>query len=669
MSSSYYSPESIFKCREEWESYMHESWERGKENVAFVQKNEQYAKDDSMSFEPLTFNFMMKLLQTAKAQAKDLDISLSLVSLTKCEPTETQTFKKLVQQLMMNKHNIKSFRDSLDKVYDFGQAVFHIKPVREDDRTLNTVLKIENIEDVCTTFFDRYSTTPDFHDGNYCGRSYKISASKLRTIYPKLRNTDVPKIAEVIDFWYRNKKQAEYVLISTGEYKRSDLIDEARDSVVYGEKPKKGFTTTLNYVRVLKGYEGFLEKETDIPMQWLPLVFNSGGIVWDATDNKYISYPFGSHLKDAQLMINYSGSVIADLMKTTKGDKWIFRPEHIQGNKQQLAADEINVREGGMIFSGDTSTIRREPSQQLPPGMLEVFQQVQGVIQSLAGSYFENNSAQIKAVSGVALDKLFKRIDLIQNPVIVAHLEAINQVARVLQQMIPIYYKEQRQISIQCEDDSMEVLTINQHEEQHNGMVLITNNIKDIRNKYEYNINIAPSQRLQQQNVQTELQSLYQIFPQAAATTIDLYAKSLDVPVSEVLARRLSSTIPQAIIQYGNGEISYEQLQQQRQQQLQQEQMQQAAMMAHNPQAQALQAKAHRDLTDAASEAYRAHTDAYNAQTERQKVHLNAANDQMKNVNAALKDNATNLNEQHRNRLSLYESMIDHFRALMDQEK
>lgn len=654
-----YDTKTIFKLRDDWQSYMADSWERGTKNIDFIEKNDQYAIDkNSLSFEPLAFNFMYGLLKTAQAHAKDLELSLSLVALEGCNSTETRTFKKLVNQLMMNEDNLKSFRQSLDKVYDFGQAVLHIKNVRENESTLNNVLKVENIEDVTTTFFDKYSSSRNFHDGNYCGRSYKISAEKLRKLYPKLKNASLPKICEVIDFWSKNKKQTQYVLLETGEYKREDLVDSTRDGLSYVMPPKKGIYTTLSYIRVIKEYDGHLEKENDIEMDFLPMIFDAGGVVWDASDKKYITYPFCWHLKDTQLMINYAGSVIADLMKSTKGDRWFFNPDHLQGNKSQANADEINVREGGMIFTGDLSTIRRETPQQLPPAMVEVFNQLQGTIRSLAGSYFENNGATIKAVSGVALDKLFKRTDLIQNPVIVAHLETVNIVGKVLQKMIPLYYREERQISTQCEDGSMEMLIINQKQQQENGMVLIVNNIKDLRNKYEYKILISPSRRLQNQNIQIELQSIYQIFPKAAETTIDLYVKTLDVPIADTIAKRLAVNIPQDIIKYGNGEISYEQFQQQRAQQQQQMQQVQAQAMEHNPQTQYLQAKAH-------SEVSKASTDSFKAQTERERMQATAANEHIKNVSQAAKFSMENANTRHEQKMELYKTIIQHFSELM----
>ena len=656
-----YDTKTIFKLRDDWESYMADSWKRGTDNIDFIEKSEQCAIDKkSLTFEALTFNFMYKLLKTAQAHAKDLELSLSLVSLQGCNPPETKTFKKLVNQLMMNEDNLKAFRQSLDKVYEFGQAVLHIKNVREDESTLNNVLKIENIEDVTTTFFDKYSSCRNFHDGNYCGRSYRISADKLRKLYPKLKNSTLPKICEVMDFWSKQKKQTQYVLLETGEYKREDLVDPARDSLSYALPPKKGIYTTISYVRVVKEYDGFLEKENNMEIDFLPLIFDAGGVVWDATDKKYITYPFGWHLKDTQLMINYAGSVMADLMKSTTGDRWFFNPNHLQGDDGQATAEEINTREGGMIFTGDLATIRRETPQQLPPAMVEVFNQLQTTIQSLAGSYFENDGAKIKAVSGVALDKLFNRIDLIQNPVIVAHLETVNIVGKVLQKMIPLYYREERHISTQCDDGTMDVLVINKKEEQPGGIVLIANNIRDLRNKYEYRILISPSRRLQNQNIQIELQSIYKLFPQAAQTTIDLYVKTLDVPIADTIAKRLEVNIPQDIIKYGDGEISYQQFQQQRQQQMQQAQKSQAQAMEHNPQSQYLQAKAN-------SEVSRASTDAFKAQTERERMQATAANEHIKNVSQAAKFSMENANTRHEQKMELYKTIIQHFSELMTE--
>jgi len=445
---------------------------------------------------------------------------------------------------MLNPKNKEAFKQCLNKVYLFGQGVWQIKNIRENQSTLNETLQIENIEDVTSTFFDHYAKSPTFRDGKFCGKTFKLSSTRLRVIYPRLRKHSLKEVVEVADCWYKDKKQVDYLKLTTGEYKREDMIDDTRDTVEYGASVRKGIHTTLNYVRVVKGIDIFLEKEMDIGFTELPLIFNSGGMVWDDENGKYETYPFGWHLRDTQILLNYAGSVAASILKSTQADKWIFKAEHLQSADAKASADEINEREGGLIFTGNTQEIRREPSQQLPPQVGEMFMQLQGVLQTLAGSYFEQESDKLKGVSGVALDKLFMRMDMTQNPIILAHLEGVNQCGRALQSMIPAYFYQERLIAVKLPDGTQELTRINYPVPQPNGITIIENNIKTLANKYEYIVKLIPSPQLQKQNIQVELEKLYQIFPGAIQATIDLYAESLDIPIAEVLSKRLSVNIP-----------------------------------------------------------------------------------------------------------------------------
>ena len=104
--------------------------------------------------------------------------------------------------------------------------------------------------------------------------------------------------------------------------------------------------------------------------------------------------------------------------------------------------------------------------------------------------------------------------------------------------------------------------------------------------QYGYRIKALASAELQAQNTFIILTNLYQLDPTIIQSTLDIYLKSFDIKEAPILARRLSTQVPKPIIDYGNGDITYADYQEQMQMQQQQQQQQQMQMMNATPQAQ-----------------------------------------------------------------------------------
>ena len=631
-----YSTEKIFELQDDWRKYMSSSWQRGHDNLKFIEKSEQYTEQVSSSNkEQLVFNISHKILKTAQANGKDIDLTLNVFSHGDDDQEEKKAYKCLINKIMLYGESRRQISCSLDKVYSFGQSVFHIKNMREDCNTLNQTLRIECIEDPTTAFFDRYALSPTYYDGSYCGRSYCLKGSSLKKEYKKLsRLLNDKEEYEVIDFWFKEKKSTNFIPVITGEYIREEIFMryEGKEKRYVRDQKKeieRGSYEYVRYVRVLKTYDRPLEDRRYYDLECLPMAMDYGGFVWTGKKCRE-SFPLGWYLRDAQTLLNYSGSVLADILKSTNADRFFLAPEHVQSQEALNSAAEINEREGALLFTGDTSKINRQVSQQLPSGLMQYFAELPRLVEGLAGSYIDGTNDQVKAMSGVALDKLFKRVDLVQNPYIVGHLNTLNVLGHIIQKMIPTFFWQNRQLFIEEEDGVSTTIEINKPIEDNEGNVVdIENDVNKLNRLYGYSIKGAAAPRLQKQNLQTELQSLYQIYPNAVPSTIDLYVKSLDVPCADIVARRLSVNIPRELIKYGNGEMTYGQYSQIMQQQ--------ASKQPPNPEAQYLQAKAHGEMAKAQADQSRAQTEAYKAQTERVKSMESAKNEHIKNVSGAVK--------------------------------
>jgi hypothetical protein len=632
-----YTSAKIFKLYEGWKSYMEESWDRGEQNIDFIERsNQQFNYNGSSDREQLIFNLSKNALRIAQARGKDIDLSLTLKNPSCSEDNKDKKISsKIVHRIMLNHKNSRAFGYALDKVYAFGQAVLHIKPVRENEQTLNECLEIENIRDVTQTFFDYKCQSLFKHDGNFCGRIFLMDRKHLEEIYPNFEFSKIGDDCKVADFWYKSFKKEQFVKLNNGVWKRKDLVDPVRDMVDLSEKEIDGWVTKINYVRVAQGVQKFLENKKNLPFEFLPMCIDPGGFL---QDGKY-SNPLGYDFRGTQLALNYVGSACIDIAKRATADKWLFGPQHVESDVARNSAININATEGGMIFDDDIAGIRREVGQQIPPSLVALFETLKKTLNELTGSYFDQGSADLKAVSGIALDKMYDRADLKQNNEIEAHLQCVNVVGQIMKSMIPYYYRQNRIIDTCTIDGKEEVIEINKPVTMPNGAVVLDNNIKEICKRYNFQIDASPSDSMQKKNTQTLMNLLYQYAPEAKPLTMDLYAESMDIPISDELAKRISVNIPEELVQYGKGIITYQQYQQISSKKQQKQMQMQQQMMMNSPEAKYKNAQASSAIS-------KAQTDSFEAQTARIKELNTALTDHEKNEIESEKIAFNNENEK-----------------------
>jgi flagellin-specific chaperone FliS len=173
----------LFELRDKWKTYMSDSWDRAEEMINFVEgeaQKEEGAND--IKHEKCSFNVLIALLGTLQSRAKTIELTLSMIGDCKDEK-ELKTFQNLLNSIMLNNENVNSISKSLDKIYSCGQAILQVKQKREDNKTLNKVIDIENIEDITSAFFDTCSIDENFNNGRYCGRYYEIEPNVLKKHY------------------------------------------------------------------------------------------------------------------------------------------------------------------------------------------------------------------------------------------------------------------------------------------------------------------------------------------------------------------------------------------------------------------------------------------------------------------------------------------------------
>jgi hypothetical protein len=556
------------KAKEYW-ALMSKSNQRGKKSINFVRNNAQWDSDSAakryiQQKETMTFNNIVKYLNRLKAQSRQLNFDVDVYQAsTNTDSNNYESYDVLVRHWFKDKSIKEKFEYAFDKCVDFGYAVAEINYGRKDNYTLNLDPEIIIYKDPSEAFFDKNAELTSKIDGNFCGRKRVITGNELTKKYPKFKK--IKKRNNILyDFWFRSEKKEWYVLLTSGIWYRQDLLSEMDYETIVERKAdgtiikKRGEKNSIIFHRYINGE---LVKNQDYPLEDLPLVRHGGFTYW--TPDGEQSYPFSFYMEDPQKLINLTKSQVANNLKNSTATKYILNNEMITNEQILKDLTNINAKEGAFAVGGNPRDILVIPPTELSVSILNLSSMVEKDLESVAGTAIDNQMSDSAIISGKAIRELTNSIQMINIGLISEHILFIDTIYRLLTQMLPKIWIEQRTFFIK--DDSGEVKEIGINILTDSGV--IKNNIQDLKNNFMYEVNIGASTDMQKEMTTKTLLTIAGTSPQLFNNMADLFFKNVDIPDSQKMARRARAFIDPMVVKYGDFDITEEEFHQYRQQQ------------------------------------------------------------------------------------------------------
>jgi hypothetical protein len=640
--------ERIEKQYDGWLSYYAENKARGEGAIDFVIAGNQWqgeiaAKRSASNKESLTFNLSIKHLRRAHTQMGEIEFNLDLSPTNdkyNDNITEQAAFRLLLDSILLNNDVLDKLNMAGKKCLNYGMSFCEVNFGYEDARTANLEPKLIVHKDPSIAFWDKNAMHPTRVDGRFAGFCRTLTARELIEKYPALKKANWLKRKDnkVFDYWWREGTNADFVTLTTGVQKRIDLLSADDEEMVQKDEMGQTEITTrrveeIYYQRICK--DKVLEQPRRFPTDDLPIVYHPGLTDWHPTKGD-ITMPYCEHLEGAQKLHNYLMSQVATQAKNCNGDVWIFQPGHVTTQTHRDNAANINQREGGVTFGGDTSTIRREQAAQISQSLIEMSQVSKQELDEINGAMVDTQNAQQTVIAASALDKITHNMEAINMYFMEGHIIFVNQIGKLYRQMIPNLYTQERTLMVKKKDGTGQAVVINQDA----GTGELVNNIKDINNNFHYEIHAGPSSTMQKENTVKYLMETYQIDPTMFKATAHIFFRNLQTKDSGELARIAMAMGDENLIKYSQGEISLDDYKALKEKAMQQQMQQQQQMSQMDPQVQSANAIA-------AAEHRKASADEFNAQTKRMQI-LNDA--QQKQNEFKLKVVDTLLNDGLQNR-------------------
>jgi hypothetical protein len=209
-----------------------------------------------------------------------------------------------------------------------------------------------------------------------------------------------------------------------------------------------------------------------------------------------------------------------------------------------------------LLYEPDTNVPGGQPTRVVPPplpaGLVQFAQMMVDEQKAATGLYDASLGAQSNETSGVAIgarveqgnEATFHFSDNLEH--------SLEHLGRVLLDMIPKVYDNQRTMRLKADDDTEKSVTINQPTIGYDGQDMVHNDLTRMDFK-SVRVVMGPSYASRRQQDVQLLTQLAQSFPPSGPLVAPLVAKNLDIDGADKLAAQLNAMLPPAIQQIGGG--------------------------------------------------------------------------------------------------------------------
>jgi len=500
-----------------------------------------------------------------------------------------------------------------------------------DDNSFDQDLAIEKIGNfVDRVWFDPSAELQDKSDSRYAFCLHPMAIDEYESRWPEGSGESVPddRISEVYydkaevitvgEFLYLESKDRELALMSNGQVHEVDeTYEKVKDDLLaIGVTEIKRRTRKKHYVcsRYFDGKD-FLEAKKETVFCRIPIVPTYAN--FKIFENKTIYWGVVEKLLDPQRVLNYSVSREIEEGALAPRAKYWMTMAQASGHEKQLKT--LNTNADPVQFYNVDPENPGPPQQQggaqINPGLRTISEAMRGMIGQSAGMFAANMGDNPGLQSGVAINALQDRGSNGAFKYSKGMEIAIAATGKLLKDALPIIYDTKRQVRVLREDESFEMVDLNQKiVDVETGEVEVINDLSV--GVYDVTCTAGPNFKNRQQETVEAITSLAQVDPSLMQIAGDLLLQNISTPAaSQIGERKRAQMIAQGLIP--QSQMTDEELQQLQAQMQQGQQAPDPNMVL----AQAEQMKAQADLM-------KVQIDAQKVQNETMRIQLEAQNDQ-----------------------------------------
>jgi len=490
----------------------------------------------------------------------------------KCQGMNNQTDAKMAEMITgICRHvEVNSNADhAYDTAFDFavrmGWGYWRVTTdyVRPD--SFDQEIYIKPIDNPFTVYFDPNSTAPDGSDAEKCLVTVVMAKENFRKMYPdaddggsfSARGTGdsnsewvTKHDIRIAEYFYTRIESTYLVLLSDGTSAYEDELPSKETmelAGVFEVSRRKTFRKSIKWCKLTAMQ--VLEEGTWAG-KYIPIVPTYGQQC--VVDNKRKKFGLVRMAKDPQRMYNFWQTSMTESVALAPKAKWIMAEGQDENHESEWASANntsfsyLRYKQTDINGQPAPPPIRQVPEQP-PVAIMAAAQAITQDLQSVVG-IFDPSQLPQGMISGKALNGQQMQTDMTNYHYYDNLTRSIAHTGRIILDLIPKIYSQERVMRIIGDDGKPELTTINQRtgETDENGIEKILNDVTI--GEYDVVMETGPGYNTKRQEAVDSMMQLLAADPALMQQAGDLIFRNMDFPGADVIADRLAAVNPLAQI-------------------------------------------------------------------------------------------------------------------------
>lgn len=536
----------------------HDNREKARESHLFVDKRdgqwEPYWWNNNAGKPRYTFDMVNPIVDqvTAEIEQSEFDIKVS--------PQSGPASKETAMVLDGLIRNIESMSRAKDIYIKAGRGMatcgydgWMVSHKYADAESFDQDLVIEAVPNfIDRVWFDPAAYLQDKSDAQYAFLLHPVSKAEYIARWPEGSQASVPDDregdayydkAEVIvvgQLFHVKRKPIELVLMSNGAvYEATKEFESVLDELAQAGLTEVRRRTAHKNVVMSRFYDAtdWLEEEEETIFDRIPIVPVYGN--FKITENKTIYWGVVEKLLDPQRVLNYSLSREIEEGALAPRAKYWMTLTQAAGHEDALAT--LNTNSDPVQFFNPDPENPGAPQQQggaqVNPGLRTISESMRQIIGQTAGMFAANMGDNPGLQSGVAIEQLQSKGDNGTIKYFRALEVAISSTGDLLVKAIPKVYDTQRTVRLLYEDNTTEMVTLNDTViDNQTGQPVTLNDLT--KGQYSITCRAGPSFRNRQQETIETIIEISKVDPSIVGMAGDILLNAIPTSAAMQIGER-----------------------------------------------------------------------------------------------------------------------------------
>lgn len=533
--------------------------------VAGFQWPESIKKERQAAGRPiLTINRLPQFIRQVTNDIRQADLALKVSPVDdNSDPKLAKIYNGLLRQIHHQSSGKHVYGTAAEHQVACGIGWFRVCTEYADDSAFDQEIRLKALRNPLSVYCDPAAVEPDRSDAGWMFVTELVPTEAFKSKYPKakLDGVDPPNDGtgdrltwltrdgvRIAEYWVR--KKVKKTLGLTNEGKTIDLSQLEKG--VVAEAMRRGMIVRT---RDADGYEveqyiingsQVLEGPYKWAGRWIPLVPVIGSET--PLENTIVRHGLIRFARDPQQLYNYNRTAAAETLALQPKSPWLVTFKMIA--KVKGLWDQSHKQNYPYLPYEADPEMPAGPKREHPPEMPQAFaaeaQIADQDMKATTGIYDASLGAKSNEVSGVAIRNRESQGDTANYHYGDNLRRAMYHGGRIMIDLIPKIYDNDRVIRILGEDDSEEIVPINTMAPGPKGVPVLVNDLSTGR--FDVRATIGPSYSTRRMEAADTLLQYLKADPAAMPIIRDLVAKNMDWPGAEEMAKRFKNAVPAELL-------------------------------------------------------------------------------------------------------------------------